>query len=174
MRYGEMSDDLLRFLDSRSLEQVTLVGHNIGGKTAMCFAGRHSERIKGLIVLDTAPVATASDKVAMTLSTIQSIRALDVEGKSKKAALEVVQSKFQDKGIANMISNNLAYTEDDNHATVRWCVNLDAIIDNLEDLCGFEPASNKYQGPTFFLNGEKSVKYPEHIYTDEFPNAKLH
>lgn len=56
----------------------------------MCFAGRHSERVKGLIVLDTAPVATASDKVAMTLNTIQSIKALDVEGKSKKAALEVV------------------------------------------------------------------------------------
>lgn len=43
-----------------------------------------------------------------------------------------------------MISNNLAYTEADNHATVRWCVNLDGIIDNLEHLCGFEPASYKF------------------------------
>lgn len=97
-----------------------------------------------------------------------------MEGKSKKAALEVVQAKFSDKGIANMISNNLAYTEDDNHSTVRWCVNLDAIINNLDHLCGFEPADHKYQGPTFFLNGAKSVTYPDNIYTQEFPNAKLH
>lgn len=90
MNYTDMADDLLRFLDSRALDQVTLVGHNIGGKTAMRFAGLHSERVKGLISLDTAPVGTAQDKVQMTRSTIESIRNLNVEGKSKKAALEVV------------------------------------------------------------------------------------
>lgn len=59
MNYTEMADDLLRFIDSRDLEQVTLVGHNIGGKTAMRFAGLYSDRLKGLISLDTAPMATA-------------------------------------------------------------------------------------------------------------------
>jgi esterase len=71
MNYTEMADDLLRFLDSRALEHVTLVGHNIGGKTAMRFAGLHSERVKGLISLDTAPVGTAQDKVKMTRSTVE-------------------------------------------------------------------------------------------------------
>jgi len=39
MSYTDMSNDLARFLDQRQLEQVILVGHNIGGKTAMTFAG---------------------------------------------------------------------------------------------------------------------------------------
>jgi esterase len=38
MNYSEMADDLARFLDSRALDKITLVGHNIGGKTAMKFA----------------------------------------------------------------------------------------------------------------------------------------
>jgi pimeloyl-ACP methyl ester carboxylesterase len=29
---------LLRFIDVRELEQITLIGHNIGGKTAMAFS----------------------------------------------------------------------------------------------------------------------------------------
>jgi hypothetical protein len=43
-----------------------------------------------------------------------------------------------------MISNNLAYTETDGHQTVKWCVNLDAILNNLDSLCGFDPARAKY------------------------------
>ena len=101
------------------------------------------------------------------------IRSLDVEGKTKKGALDVIEKAFTDKGLANMISNNLAYTEEDNHQTVKWCVNLNAIIDNIDSLCGFEYADYKYEGPTFFLNGELSVKHKQEVYTDEFPNAKL-
>jgi hypothetical protein len=39
-----------------------------------------------------------------------------------------------------MISNNLAYTDADNHQTVRWCVNFDAILNNIDSLVGFEAA----------------------------------
>jgi len=66
MTYSEMADDLLRFIDSRGLGQITLIGHNIGGKTAMRFAGLYPDRVKGLISLDTAPVGTAEDKKKLT------------------------------------------------------------------------------------------------------------
>lgn len=173
MKYSEMSDDLLRYLDSRGLEQVTLVGHNIGGKTAMTFAGQNPDRVKGLISFDTAPTGTAADKIQLTRNTIETIRGLNVEGKSKKGALEVIAQKFTDRGIANLISNNLAYTEDDNHQTVKWCVNLDSILSNLDSLCGFEPSQTKYEGPTFFLNGAMSVQYEDQVYKNEFPNAQI-
>lgn len=144
MTYTEMANDLLRFMDSRALDQVTLVGHNIGGKTAMRFAGLYPERVKGLVSFDTAPTGTADDKKKLTRQSIQTIRSLDVEGKSKKAAVDIISQKFQDRGVANMISNNLAYTDVDNHQKVRWCVNFDSILNSLDSLVGFEPAQNKY------------------------------
>ena len=62
MTYSEMANDLIRFLDNRKLDKVILVGHNIGGKTAMHTASLFPERIKGLISLDTAPIGTTNDK----------------------------------------------------------------------------------------------------------------
>lgn len=94
MTYTEMANDLLRFMDSRVLDQVTLVGHNIGGKTAMRFAGLYPERVKGLVSFDTAPTGTADDKKKLTRQSIQTIRSLDVEGKSKKAAVDIISQKF--------------------------------------------------------------------------------
>ena len=57
MTYTEMAEDLARYLDERALEKVTLAGHNIGGKTAMRFAGMFPDRVKGLISFDTEPIA---------------------------------------------------------------------------------------------------------------------
>ena len=70
MTYNEMADDLLKFIDSRALSQVTLVGHNIGGKTAMRFAGLYPDRVKGLVNFDTAPIGTAGDKKELTKQSI--------------------------------------------------------------------------------------------------------
>lgn len=44
-------------------------------------------------------------------------------------------------------------------------MNIDAILNNLDSLCGFEQSDeNKFKGPTFFLNGELSVKYEDSVY----------
>lgn len=85
-----MADDLARFLDSRDLQKVSLIGHNIGGKTAMRFAGIYPDRVKGLISLDTAPIATSPDKIELTKKTLKQIISLNIEGKTKKGALEIV------------------------------------------------------------------------------------
>ena len=45
MTYEEMAEDLIRFCDSRNLDKVCLVGHNIGGKTALTTACMFPERI---------------------------------------------------------------------------------------------------------------------------------
>lgn len=67
MTYDEMANDLLKFLDSRQLSRVTLIGHNIGGKTAMAFSQLFPNRVAGLISLDTAPTASNNEMKNKTL-----------------------------------------------------------------------------------------------------------
>ena len=62
MTYNEMAHDVMRFADSRALEKITLIGHNIGGKTAMAIATLFSDRVSGLISLDTAPKASSDER----------------------------------------------------------------------------------------------------------------
>lgn len=57
---------------------------------------------------------------------------------------------------------------------MKWCVNLDAIIMNIENITGFEEDTlAPFEGPTMFMNGELSVKNDESVYRKLFPNAYI-
>ena len=56
MDYREMAEDVLRYADARSIEKMSLLGHNIGAKTAMTLACLYPDRVSSLISLDTMPL----------------------------------------------------------------------------------------------------------------------
>eukprot|EP00351_Strombidinopsis_sp_SopsisLIS2011_P006001 CAMPEP_0116871044 /NCGR_PEP_ID=MMETSP0463-20121206/1233_1 /TAXON_ID=181622 /ORGANISM="Strombidinopsis sp, Strain SopsisLIS2011" /LENGTH=126 /DNA_ID=CAMNT_0004508749 /DNA_START=453 /DNA_END=830 /DNA_ORIENTATION=- len=108
------------------------------------------------------------------------IRDLPVEGKTKMAATEIIDKQFKDKGLANFVSSNIVYDEKTNYKTVKWCINLDSIIDNIESIIGFKVESNEshdklepYTGKSFFINGEKSIKLEEEVYKKYFPSCEI-
>ena len=56
MNYEVISDDILRFSDNLQLEKFTVLGHSLGGRSAMSFACRYPDRVDGCISVDSAPV----------------------------------------------------------------------------------------------------------------------
>ena len=46
---GDLADDLLRLLDELGVQQVALIGHSMGGRTAFQFAQRYPERLWALV-----------------------------------------------------------------------------------------------------------------------------
>jgi 3-oxoadipate enol-lactonase len=55
--YWDSADDLLGLLDHLGVEQATLVGHSQGGFLSLRAALRGPERVKALVLIDTAAVA---------------------------------------------------------------------------------------------------------------------
>ena len=53
--YELLVEDLLIYLDHHELKRVNILGHSMGGKTAMLFAVEHSESVKKLVIADIAP-----------------------------------------------------------------------------------------------------------------------
>lgn len=51
-----LSDDVLRFADKLKLDKFTILGHSLGGKVAMTFAGKYPDRVDGVIAVDVAPL----------------------------------------------------------------------------------------------------------------------
>ncbi len=72
MTYKEMAEDVLRFADSKGLDNLELLGHNIGAKTAMTLACMHPDRVRCLISIDTAPQSFVGDRQQVR-ATIESV-----------------------------------------------------------------------------------------------------
>jgi pimeloyl-ACP methyl ester carboxylesterase len=57
MRYdhASMAGDVLAVCELLDLERIVIVGHSMGGRVAMHFAGAHPERMAGLVIVDSGP-----------------------------------------------------------------------------------------------------------------------
>jgi pimeloyl-ACP methyl ester carboxylesterase len=53
--YDSHVADLEAATAALGIERMVLVGHSFGGRVAMFFAGRHPERIAGLVIVDSGP-----------------------------------------------------------------------------------------------------------------------
>jgi len=50
-----MVDDVEALIESLSIDRLVLIGFSMGGRVAICFAGRHPERLAGLVIVDIGP-----------------------------------------------------------------------------------------------------------------------
>lgn len=55
----DFSNDLKKILDELAWDQIVLVGHSMGGRNALEFAARFSQRVKGLVIEDIGPEASS-------------------------------------------------------------------------------------------------------------------
>lgn len=75
-----MARDLDRVLDRLGIERVVLVGHSLGGRVGMRFAGLRPERMAGFVIVDSGPdldlrgVSRIREEAATEESSFASIR----------------------------------------------------------------------------------------------------
>jgi pimeloyl-ACP methyl ester carboxylesterase len=150
MTYSEMIDDLRLFLDEHDLERAAILGHSLGGKTAMLFALLYGQMVEALVVVDIAPVRY--DQIYLAhVEAMQSIRLedcasrRDVDHELGRGVADPVLRKFL---MQNLVSHEGGYA---------WRVNLEAIGASMDDLSGFPDVEGlDYGGRTLFVSGEQS------------------
>ncbi|MFT6149648.1 MAG: pimeloyl-ACP methyl ester carboxylesterase, partial [Saprospiraceae bacterium] len=55
--YQILADDLKHFMESKWIYKATIIGHSMGGKTAMRFALDNPDMVDKLVIVDIAPKA---------------------------------------------------------------------------------------------------------------------
>ena len=151
MAYRELAADVLAYLDARGIEQAGLIGHSMGGKTAMTLALLAPERVRWLVVADIAPARSPSDHRPI-LDALRSMPLATIA--SRSAADAALAPAVPDFGLRQFLLQNLV----SDGARLRWRIDLEAIADALPELTGF-PAmvpGTVYEGPTLFLRGARS------------------
>ena len=58
-----MADDLEKVLAAFGIDRFVLIGFSMGGRASMVFAGRHPERLAGLVLVDIGPELDARGRI---------------------------------------------------------------------------------------------------------------
>jgi pimeloyl-ACP methyl ester carboxylesterase len=70
--HDAVADDVAAVCEALGLSRVVLVGHSFGGRAAMRFAGRHPDRLAGLVIVDAGPDLDARGVLRIRLDVEQS------------------------------------------------------------------------------------------------------
>ncbi len=148
--YEAMGEDLMEFIENHQLPQVFLLGHSMGGKTAMQFAFDYPDQLSKLVVADMSPSAYnhKHDKI------IDAMLSVDLERyKSRSEIQEALSEKIPDIGVRQFLLKNL-YWKDRN--SLGWKANLPVINENLPEV--FKALDNPlpFDKPSLFLRGSES------------------
>ncbi|MFC0625037.1 alpha/beta fold hydrolase [Kribbella deserti] len=169
MSYTEMAADVAETITALGLGPVALIGHSMGGKTAMLTALQTPDLVERLVVVDVSPVTYPPAFVGYA----QAMREADLSAVRRRA--EVDEQLVDAVPLAStraFLLQNLVL--DDEGA--RWRPNLPVIEAAIPDISGWPETTGRYEGPTLFVYGGKSdYVQPEHhdAITGYFPNATL-
>ena len=173
MSYEAMSDDVCQFLRDQQLSSCYLIGHSMGGKTAMVTALRYPELVEKLIVVDSSPDnSPAAGNVSFYLDVLTSFELNTPDTAERKQVQALVEASIKEKEIRDFLLTNLLSGNDG----LYWRANLKAIKQTLPRVFSFPELQTPYTGQTLFIGGKRSnyIRPQEHDRIRQFfPNAKI-
>jgi pimeloyl-ACP methyl ester carboxylesterase len=150
MNYAVMAADVRQFLDEQSMESAIVLGHSMGGKTAMRFALDYPARTQALIVADMAPRAYPP----LHASIFEALLRLDLASfSSRNQVSDALAADIPDAALRlfllKMIGRGPA-------GQMFWQTNIRGIEANSAHLRAALPGQGSYPGPALFIRAEKS------------------
>lgn len=151
MAYTEMADDVVQLMDRLGLKQAAVLGHSMGGKTAMALALRHPQRVRRLFVVDIAPVSYADTLTPFA----EAMRGVDVMAAASRAEVQGrLQQAVPEPGVVPFLMQNLVM----HNEHFDWRINLLGISAAMPQLCGFpgELLGARFERPVTVIAGANS------------------
>lgn len=169
MDYTVMAQDVLEFMDDHGIERSHLLGHSMGGKTAMQAALSAPQRIDRLVVADIAPVHYKGQHDSI----LDGLEAIDLGSiASRNEADKILAEHVPDELVRQFLLTNLVRSDDN---AFSWRINLPVLKSNYDRLREAPASDGVFEGPTLFVKGALSnyiaEKHRDAILA-RFPNAK--
>lgn len=167
--YTFMVQDLVEFMDDHQIQNPIVIGHSMGGKTAMNFALAHPDKIAALIVVDIAPRAynlehytIADGLLAITIDTLT----------SRNEADEQLSKFVPEADVRQFLLKNLQRKAEGGFS---WKINLKVIAEKLSNVGVDLQYKGTFNKPTLFVKGNRSNYIKEEdtsLILTYFPAAK--
>ena len=166
--YEAMSSDLLEFINDHIKKPVSIIGHSMGGKTAMHFAKDHPDYIEKLIVVDIGPKYYPPHHE----SVISAFNAVDPATLSSRSEGDKIMLEYiKEPGVRMFLLKNLIRAESNNFS---WKMNLPVITKNIEEVGKEQSALGEIPVRTLFIHGGNSdyiLRSDKPIIREQFTNC---
>ncbi|HET8753450.1 MAG TPA: alpha/beta fold hydrolase [Salinimicrobium sp.] len=168
--YNEMAKDVKEYCETHKLENSVILGHSMGGKTAMFASCFFPALFSKLIVVDIAPkyYAPHHEKLLEGLKMVD-----EAELSSRGDAEDLLEKYVEEKGVRLFLLKNL-YWRTKEKLAVR--LNLKVLIEKIEALGEALPSDRKYSKPALFIKGGNSgyIKgEDEALIKKHFPHSEI-
>ena len=168
--YEVLAEDLKHYCDAHKLSNIVLLGHSMGGKTAMLFATLYPELVSKLLVADISPrfYPVHHDGILDGLSKLD----FDVI-KSRGEADKVLSEFVSDFGTRQFLLKNLYWVE---KGRLGLRINLEALKNEVSEIGEALPSYAIFEKDTLFLRGDRSEYIgvgDERIISNHFPKAEI-
>ena len=163
--YAAMVQDLVEYISFHNLGKVDIIGHSMGGKTAMFFAVQHPQLLDRLIVADIGPKYYKPHHQDI----MAGLNAVDFSVHTDRAAVEAaIETHIPDFGTRQFLMKNVYWVETGKQLGFRFNRDVfNKVIDNIGEAL---PEGGEFTGPTLFLRGDKS----NYIKDEDFGLIKSH
>lgn len=167
--YELMADDLDEFITEHDLNDVLLVGHSMGGKTAMTYAQLDDTRLEKLIVVDIGPKGYPMHHDTI----LEGLHSIDFSVHNTRGKCDARLAEFiPDIGVRQFLLKNLYWVE---KGQLGWRINLQVLAREMDSIiAALDP--EQVEVPTLFVRGEKSNYILESDYESiqaQFPDSKI-
>ncbi|HEY9045981.1 MAG TPA: alpha/beta fold hydrolase [Ohtaekwangia sp.] len=148
--YATMVNDLKELIDDLKLDKPVILGHSMGGKTAMNFAVAHPDKLSKLIVVDIAP--RYYDLEHYTI--VKGLNAIPVHSITSRHEADALLAEYvPEPDVRQFLLKNLQ-RQTDNGFT--WKINLPLITEQLSNIGVDLQYQGNFDKPTLFIRGVRS------------------
>lgn len=168
--YLEMAKDLEEYCQEHSLEKCILLGHSMGGKTAMFTASLFPQLVDKLIVVDIAPRYYGPHHQEI-LKGLQAVEQAELASRSD--ADEVLSKFVKEEAVRLFLLKNLYWKE---RTRLALRLNLDVLTENVESLGQGVPSERTFSKSTLFIKGGNSDYISEEdrdTIAKQFPSSRV-
>lgn len=150
--YRLMSADLFEFFQEQKIGHAHLLGHSMGGKTAMQFALEHKEKVEKLIVVDVAPVKYG-DRHSHVFNALFAVPISQIKERSEAEQILRAELKDDEATIQFLLK---ALTRNEDATGFNWKFNLQALYNHYAEISDTISSTEIFKGKTLFIKGKKS------------------
>jgi len=157
--YNVMSADIFEFMQDKSIKKAILIGHSMGGKTVMTFAGKYPEMVLALIVVDISPAKYeinnfSNSKIEKHKNIIEALNDKAIlQVKLREEADKICKKYIDEPRTRAFILKNLKRA----NTGFKWKLNVETITKNIDNILSDVILKKDISGfPTLFIKAENS------------------